>query len=272
MKAEQEHSIKVLGRAFAGAILFAFPVLLTMEMWWFGFYLDRARLAVFFLLGLPLVFGLSHFSGYSRNFTIVEQLLDTLVSLAVGLTVAAVVLALIGELGPGVSMSEATGKIAVQTLPAAIGAVYSRSLLDAKAEDEEYKEQQISQGREIFLRVVGAFVLGFTAAPTEEMVRIAFKMTPWHSIALALTSMAILHAFVQTVELKSHRAIPPDTPRWSLFLRYTAVGYATVLVVSAYILWTFGRFDGAGLGQVLASTVVLSFPATLGAAAVRVLV
>jgi putative integral membrane protein (TIGR02587 family) len=267
----EEHSISILGRAFAGAIIFAFPVLLTMEMWWFGFYVDRARLALFLLLGLPLVFGLSHFSGYSRNFTFTERALDTLVSYAVGFAAAAVLLGLIGELGPGVPMSEVLGKIGVQTLPAAVGAVFSRSLLDSKAEEEESKEHQISQGREIFLRVVGAFVLGFTAAPTEEMVIIGFKMTPWHSMALVLVSVIILHAFIHTVELNAHRSIPAETPGWSLFLRYTVVGYATVLVVSGYILWTFGRFDGMGLSHVLTSTVILAFPATLGAAAVRVL-
>src|SRR5687767_5596004 len=141
-----------------------------MEMWWFGFYLERTRLVLFLLLGLPLVFGLSHFSGYSQNFTFTERLLDTLVSFAIGFTVAAILLTLIGEIGPGTSLSEAIGKIAVQTLPAAIGAVFSRSLLDSKDEEEESKEHQASQGREIFLRVVGAFILGFTAAPTEEMV------------------------------------------------------------------------------------------------------
>jgi len=267
----EEHSIKVLGRAFAGAVIFAFPVLLTMEMWWFGLYMERSRLVLFLLLGLPLVFGLSHFSGYSRNFTFTERLLDTLVSYAIGCTVATGLLTLIGEIGPDVSWSAAMGKIAVQTLPGAIGAVFSRSLLDSKNEEEESKEHAVGQGREIFLRVVGALVLGFTAAPTEEMIIIGFKMTPWHSIALMLLSLGILHAFVHGVELKAHRTIPADTPAWSLFLRYTVVGYATVLVVSAYILWTMGRFDGSGLVPVLASTVVLAFPATLGAAAIRIL-
>ena len=270
MKREDD-SITTLGRAFAGALVFAFPVLLTMEMWWLGFYIERTRLILFLLLGLPLVFGLSHFSGYSRNYTFKERCLDTLVSYAVGFTVAAVLLTLIGEIAPGVSFSEAIGKIAVQTLPGAIGAVFSRSLLDSKDEEEESKEHRVSQGREIFLRIVGAFVLGITVAPTEEMVIIGFKITPWHSIALALLSIIILHAFIHGVELRAHQTIPKDTPAWSLFLRYTVVGYATVLVVSAYILWTMGRFEGAGMAQVLAATIILAFPATLGAAAVRIL-
>jgi uncharacterized membrane protein len=39
-----------LARAFGGAILFSFPMLMTMEMWWLGFYIDPFRLALFILL------------------------------------------------------------------------------------------------------------------------------------------------------------------------------------------------------------------------------
>ncbi len=32
-----------LVQAFGGAILFSFPMLMTMEMWWLGFYMDGLR-------------------------------------------------------------------------------------------------------------------------------------------------------------------------------------------------------------------------------------
>ena len=56
-----EHYAKGLARAFAGAILFGFPLLMTMEMWWFGFYLDRPRLFLFLLATLALLVPLSYF-------------------------------------------------------------------------------------------------------------------------------------------------------------------------------------------------------------------
>jgi hypothetical protein len=41
-----------LARGFGGSILFALPLLMTMEMWWLGFYLGPMRIlllmAVFF--------------------------------------------------------------------------------------------------------------------------------------------------------------------------------------------------------------------------------
>ena len=47
-----------LARAFGGAILFSFPILMTMEMWQLGFYIDRFRLALFIVAFIPLLFGL----------------------------------------------------------------------------------------------------------------------------------------------------------------------------------------------------------------------
>jgi hypothetical protein len=52
-----------LGRAFGGAIFFSMPLLMTMEMWWLGFYMGRLRLALFMVAFLPVLVGLSHFSG-----------------------------------------------------------------------------------------------------------------------------------------------------------------------------------------------------------------
>ncbi|MBA3444346.1 MAG: DUF2391 family protein [Gemmatimonadales bacterium] len=49
-----------LVRAFGEAILFSFPMLMTMEMWWLGFYMSPTRLALFILLDIPLLVGLSY--------------------------------------------------------------------------------------------------------------------------------------------------------------------------------------------------------------------
>lgn len=58
---------------------------------------------------------------------------------------------------------------------------------------------------------------------------------------------------------------------WPVFLPFTLVGYALALAVSGYLLWTFGRFDGLGAAQVLTQIVVLALPASIGAAAARLI-
>ena len=80
-----------------------------------------------------------------------------------------------------------------------------------------------------------------------------------------------MHAFVYTLEFQGTASIPPGTPFWSTFLRFTVVGYAVALLISLYMLWTFGRTEGLALHQIVAILIVLGFPAAVGAAAARLI-
>src|SRR5215207_362940 len=118
-RGEQEQSAKHsfavdLAHDFGGAALFSFPLLMTMEMWWLGFYMDRYRLALFLALAFILVMGLSYFEGGEETFKI--EVLDALVACAVGYIVAAVMLLLFGIIKPGMSMDEIVGKISLQAI------------------------------------------------------------------------------------------------------------------------------------------------------------
>jgi putative integral membrane protein (TIGR02587 family) len=103
------------------------------------------------------------------------------------------------------------------------------------------------------------------------MLLIAHQMSVWHSIALALVSLLVMHAFVYALEFHGTASIPPETRFWSVFLRYTIVGYAVALLMSLYILWTFGRTDGLAFTQTVSILVVLGFPSAVGVAAARLI-
>lgn len=45
-----------LARGVAGALLFALPMLMTMEMWYLGFYMARERLLLLMILNIPFSF------------------------------------------------------------------------------------------------------------------------------------------------------------------------------------------------------------------------
>jgi putative integral membrane protein (TIGR02587 family) len=240
-----------------------------MEMWWLGFFMERWKLALLVISTVPVVMFLSHFSGYSSQNHWKETILDGLVIFFVGLCFSPLLLWLFGELTRETPFREAFGKIVIQSVPAAIGAAIARSLLEATGEEEHEKKHRVSKPRELFLRCVGALVIGFDLAPTDEMPRIAASTEPWHMIALLLLSVAIMHAFAAGLEQKAHGSIPKGMTAPRLLFTTTLPGYATVFAVSAYLLWLFGRFDRTGLQQSLAATVVLSVPATLGAGAVR---
>jgi len=64
------------------------------------------------------------------------------------------------------------------------------------------------------------------------MILIAYTMTKWHALALAVVSLLMMHAFVYAVEFRGQATIPWGISVWSVFLRFTVVGYAVVLCIS----------------------------------------
>lgn len=261
-----------LGRGLAGALLFALPMQMTMEMWALGHAMDRWRLLGLMLLAIPLLVGIAHRIGFERTFTWREGVRDAMVAYALGILASAAILALFGLLDDADSLEDIAGKIAVQAVPAGIGALLGRSQLGSGGEEEaEEEELRMRYGSELFMMAVGALFLNLNVAPTEEMVLISYIMTPWHALLTIVLSIAVMHAFVYAVSFKGGHALDERVPWWQPLFRFTLPGYAIALVISLYSLWSFGRLDGAGSMPVLMSMVVLGFPGAVGAAAARLI-
>jgi putative integral membrane protein (TIGR02587 family) len=268
--------LKGLSRAFAGAVIFSFSIVMTMEMWSLGFSIPPYRLIIYILLSIPLLTGLSYFVGFKETENLWDDLIDAFVGYAVGFVSSAILLYLFGLIDATMSYYEIIGKISLQAVTAAIGAMYAQSELghvekDADI-DEEEKEDELSYWGELFLMFIGAIFLAMNPAATEEVYLIAFKMSVWQVILLALVSIVMMHAFVYTVGFKGGEERDEETSFWIVFLRFTVVGYAIALLMSFYLLWTFGSIDGMSLKEVIEITIVLGFPAALGAAASRVII
>lgn len=257
-----------LARAFGGAIVFSLPMLMTMEMWELGFSISPPRLALLLLLTMPLLVGLSHYIGFEETFGWKDDIVDAFVAYGVGFCAAAPVLVLFGVITTATAPAEIVGKVALQAVPASIGALLTQSEFSGGARRKELREE--TYGSELFFMSAGAVFLSLNVAPTEEMILISYQMTPWHGLALALVSLTLMHAFVYSVEFRGQSLVPEGTAAWSVFLRYTIVGYAICLAISAYVLWTFGRYDGLSY-EMIAATVVLAFPAAVGAAVARLI-
>jgi putative integral membrane protein (TIGR02587 family) len=260
-----------LARAFGGAIIFSLPLLMTMEMWQLGFYMDRMRLALLLTLSIPLLTALSYFSGFEETASVLQDAIDAFVALSVGFVSTALVLAITGILNREMPASEIIGKISLQAVPAAMGAMLAESQFGIREDEEKPNSKDAGYVGELFFMAAGALFLAFNVACTEEMILIAYKMSEWQALALMLLSIVAMHAFVYAVEFQGQHAFAADAPFWRVFARYTVAGYAIVLAISLYVLWTFGRTDGAAFSQVLMMTTVLGFPAAIGAAAARLI-
>ncbi len=267
----EESYLRALGRAFAGAVIFAFPLLMTMEMWELGFTMNRLRLGLFVLLSLPLLVALSYYSGFQRTRCRRDDVMDALTAFAVGFLASTVLLLMFGVIELSMPVSEIVGKIALQTVPASIGAMLARRQLGEEGHPDEQRRKEATYAGELFLMGVGAVFVGFNVAPTEEMVLISYRMSVWHVAALALLSIGAMHAFVYTLGFEGQESMGDGSPGGT-FLRFTLVGYAIALLVSLYLLWTFERTVGLSPMELASTVVVLGFPGALGAATARLIV
>jgi putative integral membrane protein (TIGR02587 family) len=266
-----EHFAIGLARAFGGALIFSLPMLMTMELWHLGFYIDPLRLALLLLIFFPLLILLSHWFGFEDTVRWLDDALDAFVAYAVGFVTGGIILLLFAVIDVDMALGEIISKISVQAVPASIGAILAQSQFGRKNPRKQRQEQQAGYSSVLLLMVIGALFLSFNIAPTEEIVLISFQITRWHAIVLAIMSIMMMHAFVYAVEFRGQAVVPPHISFWSVFLRFTIVGYAVVLLVSLYILWTFNQIEDMSMEQTLMAVMVLSFPAAIGAAAARLI-
>ena len=248
------------------------PLLMTMEMWSLGMAVERWRLLVFLVLTLPMLIGLSYFAGFEPTFRLKDEVLDALAAFGVGFLLSAVLLAVFGVLrAHDIGTQSAIGKVSLCAAPAAIGALLAGKQLGERGPGAREKARAGPLG-ELFLMAVGAAFLAFNVAPTEEMILIAYQMGPIATLMLMAASVGLLHVLVYQL------GFPGETRRRQVggftrtFVAFTAPGYGVALLMSLYLLWTFGRTDGVAVHEVATMTIVLGFPAAVGAATARLVV
>jgi putative integral membrane protein (TIGR02587 family) len=131
--------------------------------------------------------------------------------------------------------------------------------------------EQTGYASELFLMAVGALFLSLNVAPTEEMILLSYKMSPWHGLAIIALTLAIMHGFVYALSFQGSHELEEGVPSWHAFVRFTLPGYVVAALISAYCLWTFHRMDDIAPIQVAMTIVILTFPGAIGAAAARLI-
>ena len=117
----------------------------------------------------------------------------------------------------------------------------------------------------------GAILFAANIAPTEEVVAIATSISIPQLLALMLLSLALAAVILYFIEFSGSERFVRRDGLFSVAVG-TLASYAVALLGAALVLWFFGRFDDETTLTILAETVVLGFPSTLGASAGRLLV
>lgn len=265
-------------RAAGGSIIFALPLLMTLEMWQIGAYIRPLRMVVLLCATLPLLVFLSAYSGFEATRTILHDVVDAFVAVAIAALSSAATLAMLDVVNADGSLHSTLGRVGIQLVPASIGALLAQSQMaesddsgDGGGRDERRRgvDGPHAYLGELALMSAGALFLGLNVAPTEEIMLLATRLSFTHVIVIVLFSVLLMHAFVFAVEFRGHHA--GVTSAWSAFARFSVPGYMVAFGVSAFALWVFGRLDGLSLAESLTHCAVLGFPSALGAAAARLI-
>lgn len=265
-------SLREYGRGVLGGLLVSLPLLYTMEMWWAGFVAAPERL----LAGLAATFALlllyNRFAGLRASSSWQEIAVDSVEEMGIGLLIAAAVLWMVGEIGPGVPLSEMMGKVAVEAMAVSVGVSVGTAQFgggSAQGLAEEDGGARSALGSDLALALCGAVLVATNVAPTDEIVQIASEAPFSRLFAIVAASVLIGAA---TLAIEQSDADTPVARRGAGVVRRAVETYAVALLASAGLLWFFGRFDGQSLGSAAALIAVLGFPTALGASAGRLLV
>lgn len=278
--------------AVTGGAILGMPLLYTMEMWLHGMLLGPSQ-QLAMLLGILVVNLLfSIVSGFRHEYGVKSALLESVSAVGIGLVFSALILWLVGEIGPGDAWGDITGKVLFQTTAVSIGVSIADAHVrgkrragdedDADDEDEDEDEdrkprpdrdqlerRQLRQDvRDIIATLTGAVVYSINIGPTEEVVLIASRLGPWQLGAVMLASIALSYVILYASGVKDHPVHIPSLAQSPP--AETIITYATSLAVALTLLGVLGEPESVGsANELVASTLVLGLPTSVGGAAGR---
>lgn len=266
-------SLKGYGRGIVGGLLFALAPLYTSEVWWQGFIASPEVLLVSVLATFAVVVAYAHYAGIHNTNSLFEEVLEAFEIFAIGFLLGFVVLKLLGQLPTGLSFQVTMSRVILEGLVSSIGVAVGSAQLGQNPDDSSSSSDASKQRgliHEFAYSALGALLVVAGFAPTMEIVVIALEAPPWAVFTTAIVSFLLALGVMSYFDFKGSKrmddCIYAGGPLGDAF-----VTYAIALALSGVLLWSVGRFDGAGLAPSLFMIVYLAFPATVGAAVGRLI-
>jgi len=117
--------------------------------------------------------------------------------------------------------------------------------------------------RDVAEIAIGSALLAFPVATTEEVWNLSTTLSPLRIVAIGLTSVLVVAAFVVVVYHKAE-----GSPNRRDFWHRVIAVYGVTLVVCAGILWMLDRLPLAELSVAIKRTMLVAFPASFSATVV----
>lgn len=268
-------SLREYGRGIAGGLMFAIPLLYTMEVWWSGFILHPGRILSYGITTFALLLLYNRFSGLRRDASSAEVVIDSVEEMGIGLILSALILWLTGRIGWETDKLELLGRVVMEGMTVAIGVSVGTAQLGTPDDGDEGivgdgEDDANAYLPQTALALCGAVLFAANLAPTAEISVIAMESSPLKLLLIALFSILLGSLVLHFADFRgSCRYVARGTV--TLATRGIVTTYAVSLVASVALLWFFGKLDGEPWPLCLAQTVVMGVPAVLGASAGRLL-
>ena len=181
-----------------------------------------------------------------------QAAMDTVEAIAIGLACSTFVLLLLRELTLETSLKESLGKIIFESVPFALGVALANQLLgdsrNSNGEGQKLDSTTSNQKDELNATfadlggtLIGATIIAFNIAPTDEITMLAAATSPPWELAMMATSLVISYGIVFQAAFLTSKS---EESKKGIFQRpssETIMSYLVSLLASALMLWFFQK-------------------------------
>jgi putative integral membrane protein (TIGR02587 family) len=255
--------------------LFGIPLIYTMEVWWIGASVSPALMLLTLVVTTVVVFLMNRTAGFrkTRSMTWTNAVLDTIEAMALGLLCAGFILILLRKVTFSTQLTGALGIIIFESVPFALGVTLANQFLQGDPNQDLSQEPPDNLNEtltDIGVTLIGAVIIAFSIAPTEEVPELAAAVSGGWLLAIIAVSLLLSYGVVFQASFANQ---PKRLQQRGLFqdpVSETLVSYIISLLASMLMLWFFHQVSFEDpWSLIFRYTVLLGLPATIGGAAGR---
>ena len=265
-------------RGASGGFLFGTPLLYTMEVWWIGSHSKPIEMLSAIATTFAVVFLLVRTEGFRKTKDIRwrDAVKDSVEAIAIGIVCATFVLFLLQEITPETPLQETLGKIIFEGLPFSLGVALASGFLSGdryQSSDSKQKPTINPTVADIGATLIGAVIIAFNIAPTDEVPMLAAAISPPWQLAIIAASLLISYCIVFAAGFTDQTKRQQQQGIFQHPFSETVMSYLVSLAAAAFMLFFFNKLTFDEPWSIwLSYTLVLGLPATVGGAAGRLAV
>ncbi|MBD1821701.1 TIGR02587 family membrane protein [Cyanobacteria bacterium FACHB-DQ100] len=264
-----------LVRGASGGFLLGIPLLYTMEVWWIGSYVSPFRMLFALVLTFLIVLLLNQASGFRHGNDIrtINAVKDTIKALAIGLVCSGATLVLLREIRFDAPLIEVLGKLIYESVPFTFGVALANQFLgkdESRSGDDPPARQGNATLSDISATLIGALVIAFNIAPTDEIPMLASAVTGGWLLAMIAASLLVSYCIVFAAGFTNQSQRYQHKGVFQRPWGETIAAYLVSLFAAMLMLVFFQKLHFDDPWQLwLRYTVLLGLPAAVGGAAGR---